>query len=73
MLSFLDVAIKFLYSFKNGLTLFDKFVENGDFANTINFVLFINSSDVGISNAVEITIGMDHDPDCALYIIYIYR
>ena len=74
MLSFFDVAIKFLYSFKKGLTFLYKAVENGDFANAINFVLFINSSDVGISDVVKITIGMDSYfilSDCALYIIYI--
>ena len=38
MLFFFDVAIKFLYSFKKGLTFFYKVVENGDFANAINFV-----------------------------------
>ena len=61
MLSFLDVAIKFLYSSKKGLTFFYKVVEDSDF-------------DVGISYFVEIIIGMDRYfivPDCAVYIIYI--
>ena len=43
-------------------------------ANAIMFALFINSSDIVISDVVEITSGMDHSfilPDCALYIIYI--
>ena len=39
-------------------TFFCKVVENGDFANAIDFVLFINGSDVGISNVAKITIGM---------------
>ena len=34
-------------------------MENGDFANAIDFVLFINGSDVGISNEAKITIGMN--------------
>ena len=49
--------------------MFRKVVENSDFANAINFALFINSRDV-----VEITIGMDRYfivPDSAKYIIYI--
>ena len=74
MLFFLNVAVEFLYSFKKGLTFFYKVVENGDFANAINFVLFVNNSDAGISDVVEITIGMDSYsivPDCALCIIYI--
>ena len=74
MTCFLDVDIKFPHFFKKVLTFFYKLVENGGFANTINFVLFINGSDVGISGVVEITVGMDRYfivPNCALYIIYI--
>ena len=74
MLCFLDVAIKFLHFFKKVLTFFYKVVENGDFDNAINFVLFINGSDDGMSYVVEITIAMDRYftvPDCTLYIIYI--
>ena len=74
MLSFLDVTIKFLYSFKKGLPFFYRVVENSDFAIAINFVLFNNSRDVDIGYFVKITIGMDRYfivPDCALYIIYI--
>ena len=74
MFCFLNVAIKFLHSFQKVLTFFYKVVENGDFANPINFVLFINESDVGISDFVEVTIVMDGYfimLDCALYSIYI--
>ena len=74
MLSFLNDAVEFLCSFKKGLTFFYTVVGNGDFANAISFSLFINSSDVGMSNFVKIAIGMDSYSivsDCALYIIYI--
>ena len=74
MFCFLNVAIKFLLSFQKVLIFFYKVVENGDFANPINFVLFINESDVGISDFVEVTIVMDGYfimLDCALYSIYI--
>ena len=74
MFSFLDVTIEFLDSFKTGLTFFYEVVGNGDFANSINFILFINNSDAGIIDVVEIAIGMDSYfilSDCALYIIYI--
>ena len=57
------------------ITFFYKVVENGDFANAINFTVLINSSDVGIIDVVEIAIAMDRYfivPDCALYIIYIF-
>ena len=57
------------------ITFFYKVVENGDFANAINFTVLINSSDVGIIDVVEIAIAMDPYfivPDCALYIIYIF-
>ena len=37
----LDVAIRFLYSFKKRLTFFHKVVENFVFANAINFALLI--------------------------------
>ena len=57
------------------ITFFYKVVENGDFANAINFTVLINSSDVGIIDVVEIAIAMDRYfivPDCALCIIYIF-
>ena len=76
MLSFLDVTIKFLYSFKKGLTFFYRVVENSDFAIAINFVLFNNSRDVDIGYFVEITIGMDRYfivPDyCSLHHLHSY-
>ena len=74
MLCFLNVAIELLHFFQKVLTFFYKVIENGDFANAVNFTVFINGSDVGISDIVEITVGMDHYfivPDCSLYIIYI--
>ena len=74
MLSFLDIAFKFVYSFKKQITFFYKIVKNSDFANVINFARFISGRDVGISDVVEVTIGMDRYfivPDCALYVIYV--
>ena len=60
--------------FQKVLTFFYKAIENGDFANVINFVIFINGNDVSTSDVVEITIGMDRYfivPDRALFNIYV--
>ena len=63
------LRINFCFCFQKVLTCFYKVFENGDFANAVNFVSFINGSDVGISDVVEITIGMDCT-DWTLYNIY---
>ena len=65
---------KFLYSFENWFTFLYKVVKNGHIFNITNLLPLINSSDIGVSDAVRITIGKDSCfimADYNLYIIYI--